>query len=159
MTTVQILLIIAVVSASAFVGIICAMAGVIQWMLNGLGYAEYRLAMQGIIVQGRKSVAVWLLLLTPITASAIAVWLLVQQGASPVLGLTAAGLTTYIAGAVLTSRFLNEPWYDRVMCWTPGHEPSNWQQARMQWFYFNLVRLGIGGVGSVPLAIALAIAV
>lgn len=144
----QVALVVTTITAGGFAGIIAAMVGVIQRMLNGLGYREYTLAMQGIIVSGRRSMIVRALLLTPILAAVITLitlWGGVRQG--PFV-LTLLGLLAFIAGPLLVSRFFNEPWYDRVMAWSPDQSPaSDWQHERMHWFRLNLARLLIGGAG------------
>jgi uncharacterized membrane protein len=157
MSIVQGLLIAAVVGAGGFVGVICAMAGVIQWMLNGLPYNEYRLAMQGIIVQGRRSILIWIVLLVPLFAGGGALWTLWGQGQDTAFWFTALGMLIFFIGPVMGSRLLNEPWYDKVMQWQADYAPANWQRERMRWFSFNVVRLTTGLSGCVLLAAALAV--
>jgi uncharacterized membrane protein len=157
MDVIQVVLAIAAIAAGGFAGLIAAMVGVIQRMLNGLEYREYRLAMQGIIVSGRKSGVVLALMLTPILASAAALVMLWGQRAGPAFTLTAAGLAAFLLGPVLVSRRLCEPLYDHIMAWTADQAPEGWQQARMRWFNFNLARLGIGGAACALITLALAV--
>ena len=57
MDFVAVLLIVAVVTSGFFVGIIVAMIGVIQTVLNGLDYATFTSVMQAIIVSHDKASA------------------------------------------------------------------------------------------------------
>lgn len=150
-----IVLIIATISSATFAGVIAAMAGVIQWMLNDLNYAGYRVAMQGIIWQGRRSPIIWILLLTPIVSSGVALYLLAAEANQTVFWLVITGAGLYLLGAILVSRILNEPFYDVVMQWEADTEPENWQKMRMKWFRYNILRLSISAISSISFSIAL----
>jgi uncharacterized membrane protein len=158
MSTIQIALIVAVLGAGGFVGVIAAMVGVIQWMLNGLEYREYLLAMRGIIISGRKSVVIWALLLIPLAASVFVLVMTWNDTDRTIFSLTVLALTTFFIGPVLVSRWFNEPWYEQVLAWSVEQSPANWQQSRMRWFYFNLLRLSIGAAACTLFTVALALA-
>jgi uncharacterized membrane protein len=155
MSIIHIELVIAVVAAGGFAGIIAAMAGILQRTLNDLEYREYTIVMQGIITSGRKAVIVWTMLLAGLGAGAASVISLWGDLSSPAFLLALGGLIAFIVGPILVSRWLNEPWYDQVMAWTPGEIRLGWQQARMQWYWFNLARLLIALLSCLLFTLAL----
>ncbi|MAU08898.1 MAG: hypothetical protein CL607_03685 [Anaerolineaceae bacterium] len=156
MDFVAVLLIVAVVTSGFFVGIIVAMIGVIQTVLNGLDYATFTSVMQAIIVSGRKSPFVWAFLLLPIIASMLALILLWDAMTEAPFFWTVVGLVLFVAGPLLVSRLFNEPYYDQVMTWKPDAEVPGWEQKRTQWFRLNLLRFSIGSLACVAFALALA---
>ncbi|MBZ0297489.1 MAG: hypothetical protein K8L99_33335 [Anaerolineae bacterium] len=156
MNEVEIAMSILVVTASAFVGVIAAMVGVIQGVLNQLEYPSYIRVMKGIIVTGRKSPVVWGLLLIPVAAAAFVLFALRDEMDTPTFVWTGIGTILFIAGPVLVSRFGNEPWYDSIMLWQPGTPPVDWELRRMVWFRLNIARFTIGALACLAFAAALA---
>lgn len=156
MNNVQIVMGILIVTASMFVGVIAAMMGVIQVVLNQLDYAAYTRVMKGIIAAGRKSLIIWSLLLIPLGAAVVTLFLLRSETESAAFGWIAIGLVLFIAGPILVSRFGNEPWYDRIMGWSPDAPDANWKMERLRWFKLNVARFTIGALSCLAFAAALA---
>lgn len=156
MNSTQIAMYVLVISASAFIGVIAAMMGVIQAVLNQLDYTTYTRVMKGIIVSGRKSLVIWLLLLIPVISAVIALVLLRNETESAAFGWTSIGLFFFVAGPILVSRFGNEPWYDRIMAWSDDKVVSGWENERPRWFKLNIARFTIGMIGCLAFAAALA---
>lgn len=156
MNTIEVVLMITVVTASLFVGITAAMLGVIQRVLNQLDYATYTRIMQGIIVAGRTAPIIWILLLLPVGSAGLALFLLRDSVNSSVFLWMVLGLVLFVIGPILVSRFGNEPWYDKIMAWNTEQVVSNWERERMQWFNLNIARFVIGVLACVTFAMALA---
>jgi uncharacterized membrane protein len=67
-----------------------------------------------------------------------------------------SGLAFYVAGPLLVSRYLNEPWYDKIMRWSAhGDAVPGWQQQRSVWFRLNLVRFSTGALAFTSFVVAL----
>ncbi len=156
MNNVQIVMGILIVTASMFVGVIAAMMGVIQTVLNQLDYTTYTRVMKGIITAGRKSPIIWSLLLIPFSAAIVTLVLLRNEIGSTAFGWTTIGLVLFIAGPILVSRFGNEPWYDRIMGWSPDAPVDNWETERLRWFKLNLARFTIGVLSCLAFAAGMA---
>ncbi len=141
MTTIQIVLGLSALGAGLFTGIIAAMVGVIQRVLNTLSAEAYTPVMQGIIRSGRRSVLVWLCLLVPLFSGLIGVVLLWNERGSLSFMLALSAYVVFIIGPVGLSRLFNEPLYDRILRWSTEGIPANWQFYRNRWYQFNLLRL------------------
>lgn len=155
MDIIHIELIIAILASGGFAGIIAAMAGILQAVLNTLEYRDYTIVMQGIIISGRKALIVWAFLLAGLAAGAASVISLWGNMSLPAFLLALGGLIAFIVGPILVSRWLNEPWYDQVMAWSPSETRPGWQQSRMQWYWFNLARLLIALLSCLLFTLAL----
>jgi uncharacterized membrane protein len=149
-------LVVAAVASGLFTGLLMAMTTVVQGMLNQLVFATYAKVMQGIIVEGRKSFVVKLLLLVPIACAPVALYFLYDR--DDVRATTAwvmGGLGLFFAGPLLVSRYLNEPWYDKIMAWNAeGDTVADWQSERSVWFRLNLLRLSLSGMAFVAFLLA-----
>ncbi|MEM8535149.1 MAG: anthrone oxygenase family protein, partial [Chloroflexota bacterium] len=141
---------------SLFVGIIAAMLGVIQRVLNQLDYATYTRIMQGIIVAGRTAPIIWILLLLPVGSAGLALFLLRDSVSGSVFIWMVLGLVLFVVGPILVSRFGNEPWYDKIMSWSAEQVVSDWERERMQWFKLNVARFVVGASACIAFAMALA---
>ncbi|NOK59434.1 MAG: DUF1772 domain-containing protein [Chloroflexi bacterium AL-W] len=156
MSVIEITLMVTVVTASFFVGVIAAMLGVIQRVLNQLDYATYTQIMQGIIVAGRKSSIIWALLLIPLGSASLTLFLLSSSANASVFFWMVLGLVLFVVGPILVSRFGNEPWYDKIMIWRTDQPMADWERKRMHWFRLNVARFLIGALSCIAFAIALA---
>lgn len=155
MSLTEIVLIVTLVTASFFVGVISAMIGVIQRVLDKMDYATYTRVMQSIITSGRKSPVIWSLLLIPTFSSGLALFLLRNEAGEPTFVWLILGLVLFIIGPILVSRFGNEPYYDEVMTWHAEQPISGWQRKRRQWFWLNTIRFTIGALSCVAMSVAL----
>ncbi|GEM_PF-4210586 len=151
----NVLLIITLVTASFFVGIIAAMFGVIQHVLNQLDYATYTQMMQGIIESGRKSIVIWSLLLIPVASASIGLFILQYEMGTPTFKWLLIGLSLFILGPILVSRYYNEPYYNDLMGWSTDVPVNGWQHKRSRWFRLNLIRFTIGALACTAFALAL----
>lgn len=155
MSLIEIALIITLVTASFFVGVIAAMLSVIQRVLNNLDYATYTRIMQGIIIAGRKSPVIWTLLLLPTFSAGLALLLLRADTEEPTFIWLIVGLILFVAGPILVSRYFNEPYYDEVLAWHIDKAVAGWESKRYRWFQLNLLRFSIGTLACIALAVAL----
>lgn len=141
MTTVQLVLGLSALGAGLFAGIIAAMVGVIQRMLNTLTAEAYTPVMQGIITSGRRSLVVWLCLLVPLLSGLLSLILLWNERGGAGFTLALSAYLMFIIGPIGISRQFNEPLYDHILRWSTEGIPTNWQFYRNRWFQFNLLRL------------------
>jgi len=109
MTTVQLVLGLAALGAGLFAGIIAAMVGVIQRMLNTLTAEAYTPVMQGIITSGRRSLVVWLCLLVPLLSGLLSLILLRNERGGAGFTLALSAYLVFIIGPIGISRQFNEP--------------------------------------------------
>lgn len=146
---------ITLIAASLFVGVIAAMLGVIQRVLNQLDFVTFTEVMQGIIQSGRSSLVIWSLLLVPILFAGFSLFLLQTEGKDLAFNWLTAGLLLFIIGPILVSRFGNEPYYDEVMGWRRDQAVSDWQRKRNRWFWLNVIRFSFGVLACIAMAVAL----
>ncbi|MEO0562099.1 MAG: hypothetical protein AAF125_08295 [Chloroflexota bacterium] len=155
MSLTEITLMITLLTASFFVGVIAAMIGVIQRVLDDLDYPTYTRVMQEIITSGRQSIVIWSLLLIPTFSAGFALFLLRNATAEPTFARLIVGLALFIIGPILVSGYGNEPYYDDVMTWRTEQAVFVWKHKRRRWFWLNLVRFTIGALACVAMAVAL----
>lgn len=148
------LLSLSLLSAAAFAGFVLAMATVVHQMLCNLTGTRYHAAMRGIIVFGRASLAVRVLLLTPLVAALVAVVLLLVQGQVTTALVTALGWVCCLVGPLGVSRLRAEPLYDEIMLWQSESVPADWLAYAERWRGINFLRGGLGAAGAVLLLVA-----
>lgn len=148
-------LIVITLSVALFAGIIAAMASVIQPTLNRLDYRTFTLTMQGIIVSGRQSPTILILLTMPIGLTLFVLYAFWLDRQWLPFSATLLGFILFLTGGLLVSRYLNEPYYDQIMTWSPDNPAPNWQAARQRWFSLNLVRLTLSLLASLAYFTAL----
>lgn len=121
-------------------GFLLAMSSVVQSMLDDLDGPGYTSVMQSIIVHGRASIAVKVLLLTPIVLALIALILAVIDQQIITAAFTVIALVIWLAGPLMISRQRAEPLYDRIMSWRDNTPPDDWTQYRTGWQQINRLR-------------------
>jgi uncharacterized membrane protein len=145
MFLVQIPLGIAIISTGLFTGLVLTMLFIFQPLLNQLSATEYAELMQRFLKVARRAPLNIALMIISIFAPIPALFGLYQSSNWLAFGLVSIGLTIFFVGMFLVSRFFNEPLYDQILGWTVQTPPPDWQAARQQWQFLNLVRACASG--------------
>ena len=144
MITVQVILIVAVISTGLFTGLLMTILAFFERVLRDLTSSEFTLVMQRFLGVGRTHPLHYGLVITSVLAPVVALFLLRGSTGSLAFLLVLAGLVSFFAGVVLASRYLVEPVYDVFLSWEVESPPGDWREARDRYFGLNVIR----GTGS-----------
>ena len=140
MTTVQVILIVAVISAGLFTGLLMTIVAFFHRVLRDLAAPEFTLVMQRFLGVTRTHPLHYGLVITSTLAPVAALVSLRESVGSPSFVLLLAALMSFFAGPVLVSRYAVEPIYDVVLGWKSQSPPEDWRVARDRYFRLNAIR-------------------
>ena len=129
-----------VVSAGLWSGLLLTLTTILHPMFaarDGRGFAE---DMRRFLPIARRSPTNVVLVLMLVAAPVLALIGLRHERTGVPFLLTALGLALVVAGPLLTSRFLAEPNYDRILGWDAAAVPADWRVVRARYFRLNWVR-------------------
>lgn len=145
MSLVHIALDIAIISTGLFTGLLLTMLFIFQPVLNQLSATEYAELMQRFLKVARRSPLNITLMFISLLAPIPTLFSFYQSSNWLAFGQVLSGVTIFFIGMFLVSRFFNEPLYDQILGWTIKEPPINWQTARQQWHFLNLIRVCASG--------------
>ena len=143
MTSIQVLLGIAVVSTGLFTGLLMTVLFFFERALKDLSGPEFALVMQRFLKITRTHPLNYaMVLISGLTPVAVLVMMRENVG-SPSFVLSAIGLLAFWCGSILPSTFIAQPLYGVFMSWEIDAPPQDWREARERYFRVNVVR-GLG---------------
>ena len=143
MTSIQVLLGIAVVSTGLFTGLLMTVVFFFERALRDLSGPEFATVMQRFLKITRTHPLNYaMVLISGLTPVAVLVMMHESPG-SPSFVLTAIGLLAFWCGSILPSTFIAQPLYRVFMSWEIDAPPQDWREARERYFRVNVVR-GLG---------------
>jgi uncharacterized membrane protein len=143
MTSIQVLLGIAVVSTGLFTGLLMTVVFFFERALRDLSGPEFATVMQRFLKITRTHPLNYaMVLISGLTPVAVLVMMHESPG-SPSFVLTAIGLLAFWCGSILPSTFIAQPLYGVFMSWEIDAPPQDWREARERYFRVNVVR-GLG---------------
>ncbi len=143
MTSIQVLLGIAVVSTGLFTGLLMTVLFFFERALKDLSGPEFATVMQRFLKITRTHPLNYaMVLISGLTPVAVLVMLRENLG-SPSFVLSAIGLLAFWCGSILPSTFIAQPLYGVFMSWEIDAPPQDWREARERYFRVNVVR-GLG---------------
>ncbi|HAX78877.1 MAG TPA: DUF1772 domain-containing protein [Cyanobacteria bacterium UBA11372] len=145
MSLVRIALDIAIISTGLFTGLLLTMLFIFQPVLDQLSATEYAELMQRFLKVARRSPLNIALMFVSLLAPIPTLFSFYQSSNWLAFGSVLIGVTIFFIGMFLVSRFFNEPLYDQILGWTIQALPTNWQTARQQWHFLNLIRAFASG--------------
>ncbi|MDQ3794558.1 MAG: DUF1772 domain-containing protein [Actinomycetota bacterium] len=143
MTTVHVILTVAVISTGLFTGLLMTILAFFQKALKDLTASEFALVMHRFLEVVRTHPLNYGLVITSMLAPIAALFMLRESAGGLTFVLVLAGWMAFVAGAVLVSRFFAEPIYNVFLSWKTQSPPENWREARDQYFRLNVIR-GLG---------------
>jgi hypothetical protein len=144
MTSIQVLLGIAVVSTGLFTGLLMTVVFFFERALKALYGPEFALVMQRFLkITRTHPLNYTMVLISGLTPVAVLVMLRENLG-SPSFVLSAIGLLAFWCGSILPSTFIAQSLYGVFMSWEIDAPPQDWREARERYFRVNVVR----GTGS-----------
>ena len=143
MTSIQVLLGIAVVSTGLFTGLLMTVVFFFERALRDLSGPEFATVMQRFLKITRTHPLNYaMVLISGLTPVAVLVMMRENVG-SPSFVLSAIGLLAFWCGSILPSTFIAQPLYGVFMSWEIDAPPQDWREARERYFRVNVVR-GLG---------------
>jgi uncharacterized membrane protein len=143
MTSIQVLLGIAVVSTGLFTGLLMTVVFFFERALRDLSGPEFATVMQRFLKITRTHPLNYaMVLISGLTPVAVLVMVHESPG-SPSFVLSAIGLLAFWCGSILPSTFIAQPLYRVFMSWEIDAPPQDWREARERYFRVNVVR-GLG---------------
>jgi len=143
MTSIQVLLGIAVISTGLFTGLLMTVLFFFERALKDLSGPEFALVMQRFLKITRTHPLNYaMVLISGLTPVAVLVMMRENLG-SPSFVLGAIGLLAFWCGSILPSTFIAQPLYGVFMSWEIDALPQDWREARERYFHVNVVR-GLG---------------
>ena len=143
MTSIQVLLGIAVISTGLFTGLLMTVLFFFERALKDLSGPEFALVMQRFLKITRTHPLNYaMVLISGLTPVAVLVMMRENLG-SPSFVLSAIGLLAFWCGSILPSTFIAQPLYGVFMSWEIDAPPQDWREARERYFHVNVVR-GLG---------------
>jgi uncharacterized membrane protein len=143
MTSIQVLLGLAVVSTGLFTGLLMTVVFFFERALRDLSGPEFATVMQRFLKITRTHPLNYaMVLISGLTPVAVLVMMHESPG-SPSFVLTAIGLLAFWCGSILPSTFIAQPLYGVFMSWEIDAPPQDWREARERYFRVNVVR-GLG---------------
>ena len=143
MTSIQVLLGIAVVSTGLFTGLLMTVVFFFERALKDLSGPEFATVMQRFLKITRTHPLNYaMVLISGLTPVAVLVMMRENVG-SPSFVLSAIGLLAFWCGSILPSTFIAQPLYGVFMSWEIDAPPQDWREARERYFHVNVVR-GLG---------------
>jgi uncharacterized membrane protein len=143
MTSIQVLLGIAVVSTGLFTGLLMTVVFFFERALRDLSGPEFATVMQRFLKITRTHPLNYaMVLISGLTPVAVLVMVHESPG-SPSFVLTTIGLLAFWCGSILPSTFIAQPLYRVFMSWEIDAPPQDWREARERYFRVNVVR-GLG---------------
>ena len=143
MTSIQVLLGIAVVSTGLFTGLLMTVVFFFERALRDLSGPEFATVMQRFLKITRTHPLNYaMVLISGLTPVAVLVMMRENAG-SPSFVLSAIGLLAFWCGSILPSTFIAQPLYGVFMSWEIDAPPQDWREARERYFRVNVVR-GLG---------------
>ena len=143
MTSIQVLLGIAVVSTGLFTGLLMTVVFFFERALRDLSGPEFATVMQRFLkITRTHSLNYAMVLISGLTPVAVLVMVHESPG-SPSFVLTTIGLLAFWCGSILPSTFIAQPLYGVFMSWEIDAPPQDWREARERYFRVNVVR-GLG---------------
>jgi uncharacterized membrane protein len=143
MTSIQVLLGIAVVSTGLFTGLLMTVVFFFERALRDLSGPEFATVMQRFLKITRTHPLNYaMVLISGLTPVAVLVMMHESPG-SPSFVLSAIGLLAFWCGSILPSTFIAQPLYGVFMSWEIDAPPQDWREARERYFRVNVVR-GLG---------------
>ena len=143
MTSIQVLLGIAVVSTGLFTGLLMTVLFFFERALKDLSGPEFALVMQRFLKITRTHPLNYaMVLISGLTPVAVLVMMRENLG-SPSFVLSAIGLLAFWCGSILPSTFIAQLLYGVFMSWEIDAPPQDWREARERYFRVNVVR-GLG---------------
>ena len=143
MTSIQVLLGIAVVSTGLFTGLLMTVVFFFERALKDLSGPEFALVMQRFLKITRTHPLNYaMVLISGLTPVAVLVMMRENVG-SPSFVLSAIGLLAFWCGSILPSTFIAQPLYGVFMSWEIDAPPQDWRETRERYFHVNVVR-GLG---------------
>ena len=155
MTSIQVLLGIAVISTGLFTGLLMTVLFFFERALKDLSGSEFALVMQRFLKITRTHPLNYAMVLTSGLVPIAVLVMLRENPGSPSFVLIAAGLLAFWCGSILPSTFIAQPVYGIFMSWEIEAPPEDWQVARDRYFRVNVVR----GLGSAIAFICFVVAV
>jgi uncharacterized membrane protein len=148
----EVVLGVGVISTGLFAGLLMTILAFFQRALKDLSASHFTLVMQRFLGVVRTHPLHYGLVVTSVLAPVLALVMSRENVGSPTFVLTLIGLSAFVAGPVLVSRYFVEPIYDVFLSWeTP---PDDWEVARNRYFRINAIR-GLGsGIAFVCFVIA-----
>ncbi len=143
MTSIQVLLGIAVVSTGLFTGLLMTVVFFFERALRDLSGPEFATVMQRFLKITRTHPLNYaMVLISGLTPVAVLVMMHESPG-SPSFVLTTIGLLAFWCGSMLPSTFIAQPLYGVFLGWEADAPPPDWQAARDRYFRLNVIR-GLG---------------
>ena len=143
MTSIQVLLGLAVLSTGLFTGLLMTVVFFFERALKDLSGPEFTLVMQHFLKLTRTHPLNYaMVLISGLTPVAVLVMMRENAG-SPSFVLSAIGLLAFWCGSILPSTFIAQPLYGVFMSWEIDALPQDWREARERYFHVNVVR-GLG---------------
>jgi hypothetical protein len=138
MSAADVTLILCVVLAGLWSGLLLTLTTILHPMFRALDGAGFAQEMRRFLPVAQRSPTNWIIVLGLLLAPVAA--LVALPGETTAFLLTLLGLAVCIAGPLLVSRFLAEPNYDVMLAWDPDAVPANWLEVRQRYFVLNWVR-------------------
>jgi uncharacterized membrane protein len=158
MTTVDIILIVAVISTGLFTGLLMTILAFFQKALKALTASEFTLVVHRFLGVVRTRPLNYGLVTTSMLAPIAALFMLRESAGGPTFVLVLAGWMAFGVGTVFVSRFFAEPIYDVFLSWKTQSPPEDWREARDRYFRLNVIR-GLGsGTAFVLFLVSLSLA-
>jgi uncharacterized membrane protein len=143
MTSIQVLLGIAVLSTGLFTGLLMTVVFFFERALKDLSGPEFALVMQRFLKITRTHPLNYaMVLISGLTPAAVLV-MMRENAESASVVLSAIGLVAFWCGSILPSSFIAQPLYGVFMSWEIDAPPQDWREARERYFRVNVVR-GLG---------------
>lgn len=135
--------------SALFAGVVLFLSTVLRTTFNALNLEQYRAVFANIIVAGRASTAINILVLTPLALFAIYLLCGYRDG------LFVAGALCYIAGSFVASVAINEPLY-RQLLRAEATEVKEMTRLRRLLNGANLIRATFSLAGSMLVGLSIA---
>ena len=143
MTSIQVLLGIAIVSTGLFTGLLMTVLFFFERALKDLSGPEFATVMRRFLKITRTHPLNYaMVLISGLTPVAVLV-MMREDARSPSFVLSAIGLLAFWCGSILPSTFIAQPLYGVFMSWEIDALPQDWREARERYFRVNVVR-GLG---------------
>src|SRR5918999_5333811 len=143
MTSIQVLLGIAIVSTGLFTGLLMTVLFFFERALKDLSGPEFATVMQRFLKITRTHPLNYAMVLVSGLAPVAVLVMLRESPGSLAFVLTAVGLLAFWCGSMLPSTFIAQPLYGVFMSWEIDAPPQDWREARERYFRVNVVR-GLG---------------